>query len=162
MTLTLPMRGGCICGNVRYEVAGQPLIETMCHCTTCQRRTGSAFSMNLIVMQQDFAVTQGKTVTRDLPTGSGKINVQHFCNDCLVRTHTEPVASPTLVYVRPGTLDDPKAITPGVQIWTRSALPWALRPQTRTFAQDLDEGEKQLIREWRSANPLKEGCSDPG
>ncbi len=154
MALTLPMRGGCICGNVRYEVIGHPLIETMCHCTTCQRRTGSAFSMNLIVMKKDFAVTAGATVTRDLPTGSGKVNVQHFCDDCLVRTHTEPVATPALVYVRPGTLDDPKAITPGVQIWARSALPWALRPDTERRERDLGDDARDLIRVWREANPV--------
>lgn len=154
MALTLPMRGGCICGNIRYEVIGHPLIETMCHCTTCQKRTGSAFSMNLLVMKPDFSVTHGKTVTRDLPTGSGKVNVQHFCNDCLVRTHTEPVALPTIVYVRPGTLDDPKVINPGLQIWTRSALPWALRPDTAGYECDLGDDARELIRVWREANPV--------
>lgn len=150
MPIALPICGGCICGSLRYEIRGQPLIETMCHCTTCQNRTGSAFSMNLLVRRSDFVVTCGQPIRRGLATGSGGTNSHCFCSDCLVRTHTEPVAHPTLVYVRPGTLDKPDEFAPAMQIWTRSALSWALRPDTPAFLKESDDTARELGRAWRA------------
>lgn len=51
-------------------------------------------------------------------------------------------------------MDDPKALTPAVQIWTGSALPWALRPDTAPCERDLGEDARDLIRAWRKANPV--------
>lgn len=155
MALRLPLRGRCLCGSVCYEIVGQPLMASICHCTTCQKRTGSAFSMNLPVTRSDFQLTSGTTIIRELPTGSGNTNVHHFCNDCLVRTHTEPRRNPVIVYVRPGTLDDPKAIEPAIQIWARSALPWAVQPLVSCFEEDIPkDGVAAAVGRWRAAHPI--------
>jgi hypothetical protein len=155
MAIVLPMHGGCLCGSLRYEIGGQPLMATICHCTNCQRRTGSAYSMNLIVRKPDFRLAHGRSLARELPTATGRINIQHFCEACLVRTHTEPVAIPDLVYVRPGTLDDPMQISPIAQIWTDSARPGALVAGVRAFEQNMDPAKApDLIRAWRAAHPV--------
>ncbi len=152
------MRGGCICGRVRYEVRGQPLMAIVCHCRTCQKRTGSAFSMSLIVMRPDFVLVRRGTATRELPGASGQINVQHFCHHCLARTHSEPVASPEVSYVRPGTLDDPMQISPVAQIWVKSARPSGILDGLQSFDKNMTQGKMPaLIRAWRAAHPLGNG-----
>jgi hypothetical protein len=122
----LPLLGGCLCGDVRYEVRSEPLTIVICHCRICQRRTGSAFSMSMPVARDGFVLAKGATVTRERPGGSGGLSTQHFCDDCLVRTHTEPHANRSVVYVRPGTLDDPRWLHPAAQIWTDFGQRWAL------------------------------------
>jgi hypothetical protein len=105
MAIALPLAGGCLCGSLRYEIRGQPLMLVVCHCTTCQKRTGSACAMNLIALKPDFRREHGLVRAREMPTESGRINVQCFCEHCLVRKNTEPAISPDIIYVCPGTLD---------------------------------------------------------
>lgn len=124
MSVTTPLLGGCICQRVRYQVSSKPLLMAICHCSTCQSRTGSAFSMVMTVRRSGFAVTQGETIHRDLPGASGALIRQHFCENCLVRTHSEPAANETVTYVRPGTLDERNWIKPTVQLWTSAAQSW--------------------------------------
>ena len=147
--LQLPIEGGCGCGAVRYSITEKPRLLTLCHCTTCQKRTGSAFAMTLVVLRAGVFV-QGETITRDLKTGSGNINRHHFCNECLVRTHTEPNALPKLTFVRPGTLDNPHQFAPAAQIWSRSALKWALNNDIRCYEENIDDAA-HLVAEWQSS-----------
>lgn len=125
MEIPLPLTGSCLCRRVRYEVRVEPFTIVVCHCTICQRRTGSAFSISMPVAREGFALTEGVTITRDLPGGSGALLTQHFCENCLVRTHTEPHVNRAVVYVRPGTLDERSWIRPAAQLWTGSSQPWA-------------------------------------
>ena len=55
--VTLPITGGCQCGAIRYEVIGEPRQVVVCHCTDCQRQSGSAFGMTMVVDEVDFRVT---------------------------------------------------------------------------------------------------------
>jgi hypothetical protein len=144
----LPLTGGCLCRQVRYEVRSEPLTIAICHCTICQRRTGSAFSMSMPIAREGFALVAGATITRDMPGGSGKLLTQHFCEHCLVRTHTEPHVNRALVYVRPGTLDDTRWLQPAVQLWTDFGQRWALCDGVPSF----DEGPTDpgaLVRAYR-------------
>ncbi len=56
-----PYFGQCLCGSVRYRVSQEPLTLYACHCTECQRRTGSAFALSLIVRRDDLQVSSGQT-----------------------------------------------------------------------------------------------------
>jgi hypothetical protein len=147
--MTLPLEGGCICGKVRYRVT-QPQVVMMCHCQNCQQRTGSAFSLAMLTFRPDFEVLTGETITRDLPGGSGALHRQHVCPDCLTRTHTEMLAYPDIINVRPGTLDDAQAVKPIAQIWTRLAQPWAIAPDIISFEEDPTDVES-LAAAWKSA-----------
>jgi len=135
MEPSLPLTGGCLCGKIRYEVRTPPRTIAVCHCTICQARTGSAFSMSVPVLREGFVLTEGATITRDLPGGSGALSTQHFCEHCLVRTHSEPHALPTLTFLRPGTLDDRSWIKPVAQLWTQSSYPWACLDGVLSFEQ---------------------------
>jgi hypothetical protein len=124
MTPALPLTGGCYCGAIRYEVNALPLAVNICHCHDCQRLTGSAFSMPMFVPRSAFAVLQGATKSWQRTSDSGRKSLQHFCGKCGTRLYTEP-SNPSIVNVRAGTLDDTSWLEPAVQVWTKSAQPWA-------------------------------------
>ena len=148
---TRPLKGGCICGTLRYELV-EPQVVLMCHCRNCQQRTGSAFNVSLLVLRPDFRVTAGESVSRELPGGSGALHRQHFCPECLTRTHTEMLAHPDIINVRAGTLDDPRIARPIAQIWTSLAQPWAIAPGIQAFEENPDD-VPALAAAWRASLP---------
>jgi hypothetical protein len=141
--------GGCICGQVRYEVVDAPLAVLICHCKNCQQRTGSAFSLSMLTFRKDFRVAAGETLSRDLTGGSGALHRQHVCPECFTRTHTEMLAHPDIINVRPGTLDDENIAKPIAQIWTSVARPWAIAPGIRAYEEDPEDIEA-LVEAWRT------------
>jgi len=144
----LPLEGGCICGRLRYALTDLPQVVFACHCRNCQQRTGSAFSLSMLTFRKDFAVVAGETLSRELPGGSGALHRQHICPHCFTRTHTEMLAYPDIINVRPGTLDDASIATPAAHIWTRLAQPWAIADGIRCFDEDPTDVEG-LAAEWR-------------
>jgi hypothetical protein len=136
--LPLPLLGGCLCGAVRYQVAAAPVAVYLCHCKDCQRRTGSAFAMAMLVKAADFSLSKNHLITRKTEKPDGSHSLRHYCADCLVRTHTTFSKRPNLTSVRPGTLDEPSLVSPTHQLWTKSAHPWALASQLDSFAGDFE------------------------
>lgn len=75
--------GGCLCGQIRYEVTAQPARVSFCHCRICQRQSGAAYAVEPIFARSDFKITQGTPKTYDhLSEGSGKVIHSHFCTNC--------------------------------------------------------------------------------
>ena len=120
----------------------------MCHCDDCKRRTGSAYSLSMITWRKDFEVLSGESLTCDTSGGSGAIHRQHVCRQCLTRTHTEIMAHPNVINVRPGTLDRPRDVAPVAQVWTSVAQPWALAPDIPRFEENPTD-VLQLFNEWQ-------------
>lgn len=131
----LPLRGGCLCGAIRYEVRTRPFMVYMCHCTDCQRRSGAAFCMGMPMARDGFALIAGEPERVECTTPSQTIH--NHCPVCRVRTHSEPQAYP-IVNVRPGTLDDRSWVKPVAQIWTRSAQLWAIAPDLLRYEAEPD------------------------
>lgn len=129
---SLPLKGGCLCGALRYEVRGKPFLLTACHCTNCQKRTGSAYSMNLGVRREDFVITEGTPVEIEQVAPSGTPTTQIHCGMCYARLASLPSRLPRTASVRPGTLDDTSWLTPTLHIFTRSALPGAVPANAKT------------------------------
>lgn len=147
----LPLTGGCLCGALRYEVRAAPLFLAACHCTDCQKRTGSAFSMNMQVREPDFAFVAGAPVRSMQPTPSGSETAHLYCAQCYVRIASLPKARPGLVSLRPGTLDDTAWLKPTIHIYTRSAMPGAVpvgAPQHETMPTDFTDFVKTFRAEW--------------
>ena len=125
--MRLPIIGGCQCGAVRYEIAAEPLTLYACHCSDCQRQTGSAFALSLIVPRDAVRVTQGTAAVWERPgshTVSGTPADCLFCRDCGARLYHLPSRNRAIAVVKPGTLDDTSWLKPVGHIWTRSAQPW--------------------------------------
>lgn len=124
-----PLRGGCNCGAVRYEIASPPMMTAACHCTSCRRQSGAAFSVNLIVRASTMTVEGELASWLDPDTESGAPIDRQFCASCGSPIRSVPTAAPKMIAVKAGTLDEPASFAPQMHLWTRSALPWATIPE---------------------------------
>jgi hypothetical protein len=116
--------GGCQCGRVRYRVEGEPLILGICHCTECQRQSGSAFGMSMVTPKAQFTLLQGELKTFTRSSDSGRPVICAFCPECGTRIYHVPSYLQGVVNVKPGTLDDTSFIKPAGQGWTSSKQGW--------------------------------------
>ena len=119
--------GGCACGAVRYRLTSDPLIVHCCHCLSCQRQTGSAFVVNILLEADRVQLVAGAPNAVDVPRDAGGMQRIHRCPDCQVAVFSE-YSRPDVLFVRAGTLDEPRGITPDVHIYTRSKVPWLALP----------------------------------
>jgi len=117
------LKGGCLCGAVRYSTTAEPLTSTVCHCRDCQRFSGSAFGTLLYVPKEALTI-EGRMKTFTSLGGSGKPMLRHFCPECGSSICKEPGTRPGVVVLNVGTLDDPKSMTPAREIFCDDALPW--------------------------------------
>jgi hypothetical protein len=119
--------GGCACGAVRYRLTSEPLFVHCCHCRNCQRQTGSAFVINLLVEADRVELLTGEPQPVEVPRDDGSAQRIFRCPSCQVAVFSE-YGWPELRFVRGGTLDEPSAVTPDVHIYTRSKVPWVALP----------------------------------
>jgi len=112
--------GRCECGGARYRLAGEALACYACHCTDCQRASGSAFSLSLLVRRADLWVLAGDVTPREF-VRNGNAVVRHQCAHCGTALWYAAPASAEVVALKPGTLDAPEACEPVAHVWTRSA-----------------------------------------
>ena len=115
--------GGCLCGRVTYRLAKPSHLTAICHCTHCQKQSGAAFSVNLVVTTADLII-EGEMASFEDKGESGNTIHRRFCPTCGSPIVTESADNSDIVYLKAGTLSDPSAIVPTVQIWCASAQPW--------------------------------------
>jgi hypothetical protein len=123
------VEGGCACGEIRYRLASEPLFVHCCHCLNCQRQTGSAFVINLLIETDRVELLAGEPEPVKVPRSGGKNQVIWRCPTCQVALYSK-YTTPRLRFVRAGTLDDPARYEPDVHIFTRSKLPWVTLPES--------------------------------
>ena len=119
-----PFSGGCACGAIRYQCTAEPFVSYACHCTACQKRTGSAFGISVQVAAEALRVVRGSPATRVRIADSGNALTTHFCPACGTTVFGENRARPRICTITGGSLDDPRRFPIQAHIWTRSALPW--------------------------------------
>jgi hypothetical protein len=120
--------GGCSCGAVRYRLTGEPLFVHCCHCLNCQRQTGSAFVINILIEADRFETVQGKPQPVEVPRDDGTSQEIFRCGRCQTALYSW-YGRPVVAFVRAGTLDEPGSVSPDVHIFTRSKLPWVALPE---------------------------------
>ncbi len=120
--------GGCACGAVRYRLLSDPLFVHCCHCLNCQRQTGSAFVINLLIEAERVEVLAQAPQPVDVPRDDGSVQRIFRCPRCQVAVFSQ-YSRPEVWFVRSGTLDDPTPITPDVHIYTRSKVGWVGLPE---------------------------------
>lgn len=121
------LEGGCACRSVRYQLNAGPMFVHCCHCLNCQRQTGSAFVLNLLIEDAHVQLLQGEPVAIDVPRDAGRKQRILRCPSCQVALWSY-YTLPQLRFVRAGTLDVPSSVAPDVHIYTRSKLPWVTLP----------------------------------
>jgi len=129
-------KGGCLCGAVRYVLKSEPLAVALCHCTHCQRQSGSVFSCNVVVRDADYEQS-GETMVYVDKGDSGQPVYRHFCGRCGSPILATVAEAPGKVVVRAGTLDNMAGLQPQTEVYTDHAVKW-LAPVAGTarFAQN--------------------------
>lgn len=122
------LTGGCACGAVRYTVKpGFRMKPYACHCTDCQRRSGSAFAVQMIVMRADLEA-EGETLSSEYAQPSGATARMHACPRCLCRIYGINTTIPEIANLRAGTLDNSRELVPAVHFWVKSKQSWVVIP----------------------------------
>ena len=117
--------GGCLCGDVRYESSAEPQMVVVCHCTTCQKNTGSPFSLNVAVPDNEIKMAGDSLRTYEERSDAASPPFYRlFCSRCGSPIAGRGAAYPGLVFLKAGTLDDPSWVRPTVHIWCAEKQPW--------------------------------------
>jgi hypothetical protein len=117
--------GGCHCGHVTYEAEIDPDKIVICHCTDCQRLTGSAYRVTALTSTGNLRLTANPPKVYTKHGDNGRPRLQSFCPECgspLFTSGEGPDAATT--GIRVGTIHQRRELKPSRQIWCRSALPW--------------------------------------
>jgi len=122
--------GGCGCGAVRYRVTGEPMFTNNCHCTQCQRQTGSTSVVNAFFEMERIELLCGELAESTFTAGSGGPHVIVRCATCggALWSHY-PGMDRHGAGLRVGTLDEPGAITPDAAIFVSEKMPWVALPE---------------------------------
>jgi hypothetical protein len=119
------LEGGCLCGKVRYSGEAEPIFAGVCHCTNCQKSTGTAFNAVVAVPKPTVTLT-GTVSTYEGRGDTGNAVYKLFCPECGSPVAEEAAVMADVVMIPVGTLDDPSVVKPAMQIYCDSAQPWAL------------------------------------
>ncbi|HEY2216231.1 MAG TPA: GFA family protein [Solirubrobacteraceae bacterium] len=122
-----PLQGGCLCGAVRFELTAPFNSAGYCHCTRCQRRTGSSSSANGRLPQHGFRLLQGEQQLVSYEPDGGRAKL--FCATCGSALFSGHPFSDDEVAVRLGTLDGDPGIRPSFRQFVASAPAWEPIPE---------------------------------
>jgi hypothetical protein len=122
----MPLAGGCGCGAVRFEVTAPLQTANYCHCTRCQRRSGTAASANALVQPGSFRILQGEESLRAWrPAGGFE---KWFCGECGSALYSCDPNDREHVAVRLGAIDGDPGIRPSVRQFVAYAAAWEAIP----------------------------------
>ena len=120
MQITTKITGGCLCGRVRYEAAGEASDITHCHCRTCRRANGASFVTWASFAMSSFKFTRGRPASYQ-----SSENVRRtFCAHCGTALTYQRLDLPASIDVTLGSMDDPEQLRPEDHTWTESRLSW--------------------------------------
>jgi hypothetical protein len=128
------LSGSCLCGAIRYTVS-MPITELRaCHCTNCQKASGTGASVNAPLPASAFKLAQGTLKRYASKADSGRTLYRFFCGDCGSPIYSQRETAPENIVLRAGTLDTSGAMQVTAHIWTKSARPWShIDPAAKQF-----------------------------
>ena len=125
-----PLEGGCTCRAVRFRMTSKPLFVHCCHCTWCQRETGSAFALNAMIEADRVVLLSGDVEAVHTPSNSGKGQKITRCAQCRIAVWSNYAgAGEAIRFVRVGTLDQAFRLAPDIHIFTSTKQPWVILPK---------------------------------
>jgi hypothetical protein len=116
-----PLRGGCGCGAVRFEVRAPLVSARYCHCHRCQHRTGTSCSASARIGRGDFEIVSGAEAIRSWEPEGGMPKA--YCVECGSHLFSGSLED-DFVSVRLGAVDGDPGIRPERRQWVSSAAPW--------------------------------------
>jgi hypothetical protein len=136
--------GKCTCGDVRYRMTSRPMFVHCCHCTWCQRETGTAFALNALIESDRVELIAGEPEAVDTPSNSGKGQKITRCPRCRIALWSNYGGAGDLVrFIRVGTLIDAGRFPPDIHIFTSTKQPWVVIPPGMTAVPEYYDS-KQL------------------
>jgi hypothetical protein len=120
----MPITGGCHCGAIRYEVAGEMLVHALCHCTDCRRHAGAPMVGWAMYPLDTVKVTRGEPKVY----ASSEHGRRHFCADCGTGLfYINESVMPGIIDIQSATSDDPDAIPATAHIQIADRIKWMER-----------------------------------
>jgi hypothetical protein len=116
------LRGGCLCGAVRYEITAPLENAEHCHCSMCRKAHGAAFSTNALVPTDRLAVTSGAAFISEYQSSPKRRKC--FCSNCGSQLFIRRLDRPELTVVTLGTVDGDPHTLPGRHVFVASKAPW--------------------------------------
>ena len=118
------LTGGCLCGGVKYEVAGEAQRFYHCHCARCRKVTGTGHASNLFLQPASLNWRIGQEHIREFKLPEATRFTNHFCETCGSRLPFQPQGT-DIVLIPAGSLDDELPIRPQARIFTGSRTSWS-------------------------------------
>lgn len=140
-----PLTGSCQCGAIALTVDAPALLTYACFCYSCQKRTGSAFSMGLIVPTDNLQVS-GELSAWSRVSDKSATNTRYSCADCGNIIYGIGDSSPSLAKLQAGLLDDTRSLEPEVYMWASNKQPWVILPQRARPFDTQPEDPMQLLQ----------------
>ena len=122
----MKVHGQCHCGAIRYEAEVDPARAQACHCTDCQRLSGSPYRVSVPAPRESFVLLSGNPRIYVKTADSGNKRAQAFCPECGSPVYSAAPTDPQAYMLRVGTIRQRKQLQPKAQQWCRSALDWAM------------------------------------
>ena len=119
---SLPLAGGCLCGRVRFEVTAPPVSAGYCHCTRCQRRTGTAASVSATIEPGSLRLLSGEELLRAYEPEDGSAKI--YCSACGSALWSQHPGDPDMKGVRLGAFDADPGIRPSYRQYVAYAAAW--------------------------------------
>jgi hypothetical protein len=118
------IEGSCLCGSIKFTCSSEPLFSALCHCSACQKSTGSAFSVVVGAKKADLVITGNTLRNYDCIGDSGNPLSRHFCSNCGTTLFGEMISRPDVTFVKAGTLDDASWVKPQMNAYWRDHCSW--------------------------------------
>ncbi|WAT18676.1 GFA family protein [Aurantiacibacter sp. MUD11] len=117
------MSGGCLCGEIRYEITPPAAFVSQCCCKDCQKATGTGHATILGIHKDQLALNGSLATYTNVGETGGKVT-RHFCGTCAGRIYTSGDLPGDMIMVQAGSLDDPAQVTPQNAIYVKDRIPW--------------------------------------
>jgi hypothetical protein len=114
------LEGGCQCGAIRYQITGEPLMSSICHCAICRRASATSSMAWAMFRKPQVTFLQGDPARFTSSAGGER----GFCSACGTQLCLTATFLPGLIDITLGSLDHPEAITPVRHYWGTRRLPW--------------------------------------
>ena len=118
----MPLTGQCLCGGVRFELTEPPVGASYCHCTRCQRRTGTGSSAQARIVPGSVRVLAGEELVAGYRPPDGF--VKEFCSQCGSALWSRDPADGEIAGVRLGVFDQDPGVRPQARQFVAYAAPW--------------------------------------
>lgn len=119
--------GGCLCGAVRYKIAGDLIFSGKCYCEDCRKSGSTGHSSVLAVPEPSVSLT-GKLTEFKKQGSSGQPITRKFCPVCGSRISSSAAAMPGVLMINASSLDDPKVFVNQMSVFASRAPSWDRPP----------------------------------